>query len=657
LGVLLAVVGGTLSLGAGEASAALEFCENAGDRACARLTVPLDRSGAVPGTIKLRIERQKAKHSARPPLFLIAGGPGQSAIEAFDGERVGEMLGTEARSRDVVVMDLRGTGRSGLLDCPMLRRGRLGEDEVTGCAARLGRGRDHYSSADQADDIDAVREALGAPRIALLGVSYGTHVALTYAHRYPDRVERLVLDSIVGPGGVDAFDRPSMAAVPRVADAICGKRLCRGFTSDAGGDIARLAARLDRRPIEGLVTGPDGRRRWSWTDGGRLLDLAVASDMNPFVAAEIPAAVSNALRGDVAPLLRAQAHAAAGDAMPDSPRRYSWTANVATLCVDTLLPWGPLAPLDDRDDRRVAAGKLLKSLPANAFAPFGARTAGQSDVLDRCRGWPSSLRASQNSGAPPAIDRLPDVPALLIAGGLDVRTPVESARAVASQLPRAELVVVGNVGHSVLGHSLHDCAGRTVRRFLAGGAAGRCGAGPRSPFSRPWKPAPTALRGLRASGGVGRVGRTVTAVQLTVVDGFSGLIADVYTQLLNADPNVEDPFASARLRLGALRGGSYVTTRDGFKLKRASLVPGVHVSGALTEGRKGVMRGAFTVSGPAAASGRLTLRSSVLRGVVGGRPIRVRFPVVRRVLGGLASASIARSARTARTARALAGVH
>ena len=79
--VLLAGVAvGALALAAGPAEAGLGFkrCGSAGFR-CARLEVPLDRSGRVPGEVSLLIERHRARRARRPPLFVLAGGPGESA--------------------------------------------------------------------------------------------------------------------------------------------------------------------------------------------------------------------------------------------------------------------------------------------------------------------------------------------------------------------------------------------------------------------------------------------------------------------------------------------------------------------------------------------------------------------------------------------------
>ncbi len=649
LGVLLAVVGGTLSLGAAEASAALEFCERASSgRSCARLTVPLDRSGVVPGTIKLRIERQKAKRSARPPLFVIAGGPGRSTTRTFDRETVSDLFGTESRSRDIVARDMRGTGGSGALDCPALQRGQVKAAVIAKCAAKLGPRRDFYSSIDMADDIDAVREALGAERIALFGAAYGTHVALTYARRYPSRVDRLVLDSVHGPDGVDVLQRPSMAAVPGALDRLCGKRHCRSFTRDAGGEVTRLAAQLDRRPLTGLLNDRRGRKHRVTIDGQGLLDTVASTDLTPFFGPvdQLPGAIHNALRGDAAPLVRALAHSAASSLSPRSERELSAATHLATLCADSLLPWSASTPIAAR---QAAATAFVAALPANAFAPFGARTALQGEVLDACRAWPAPARQRSALGA------LPDVPAMLLSGGLDVRTPLANAQAIAAEMPRAKVVTVGNAGHAVLGWGFTNCPTAATRRFLAGGDPGRCGPGLRFTFPHP--AAPMSLRDLGSGGGAsGRAGKTAVAVQHTLMDFLVAVMGDFQLRLAAVDPKHPLRTFKAQLRAGALRGGSYsIPARgNGMTFERAVAVPGVRVHGRL-RGRRGGLTGVLKVSGRAAASGRLVARKATLRGKLGRQRVRISLEgFVELFAGEMGSASDARIARLAdRLAHAL----
>jgi pimeloyl-ACP methyl ester carboxylesterase len=235
---------------AAPADAALRFRRCGGyGFACARLSVPIDRTGAVPGRVSLLVERVRARRrggATRPPLFVLAGGPGQSATESFGGDALG-VLYPAYRSRDLIVFDQRGTGRSGLLRCRRLERSNLlrAGPAAAACAQSLGVRRAFYTSRDSADDIEAIRATIGAERIALFGTSYGTKVALGYAQRYPDRVDRLVLDSVVEIDGPDLDSRPRRR--PRRP-----RRPLRG---------ARAAARARRERARQAAAGPALARR------------------------------------------------------------------------------------------------------------------------------------------------------------------------------------------------------------------------------------------------------------------------------------------------------------------------------------------------------------------------------------------------------------
>ncbi|HEU0025028.1 MAG TPA: hypothetical protein VFQ12_10370, partial [Thermoleophilaceae bacterium] len=107
---------------------------------CARLHVPLDHSGAVPGRISLRVQRIRSRiRPSRGAVVVLAGGPGQSATAAFAGDGA-SLLYPASRSRDVIVFDQRGTGLSGALRCRSLERANLLEAGVAAarCATSLG---------------------------------------------------------------------------------------------------------------------------------------------------------------------------------------------------------------------------------------------------------------------------------------------------------------------------------------------------------------------------------------------------------------------------------------------------------------------------------------------------------------------------------------
>ena len=131
-----------LLAGAPGAQAALHFKHcGAYGFACARLGVPLDRTGAVPGRVSLFVKRIRARRRpSRGVVFALAGGPGQSASFAFGGDGLGDLY-PAYRRRDLVVFDQRGTGRSGLLRCRRLERANLlaAGDAAADCARGLAR--------------------------------------------------------------------------------------------------------------------------------------------------------------------------------------------------------------------------------------------------------------------------------------------------------------------------------------------------------------------------------------------------------------------------------------------------------------------------------------------------------------------------------------
>ena len=105
---------------AAAARAAFAPCER-GALECATVNVPLDRSGATPGTVSLYVERLAAGGTPRGVLFLIAGGPGQGSAGTFDLASNGAQFRDQFPGYTLVAFDPRGTGRSGVLRCPELQ--------------------------------------------------------------------------------------------------------------------------------------------------------------------------------------------------------------------------------------------------------------------------------------------------------------------------------------------------------------------------------------------------------------------------------------------------------------------------------------------------------------------------------------------------------
>jgi len=570
---------------------------------CATLDVPLDRSGTTPGTVTLNAKRVPASaNPGRVAVVALAGGPGQAAVPIAPD--FASILGPAIASRDLLVYDQRGTGGSNALICAALNAGSGTLASVTrSCSEQLGPARAFFRTADSVLDIEALRVAGGYEKVALYGVSYGTKVATAYASAFPDRVESLVLDSVVAPEGPDAFRRSSLAAVPRVIEEICADRRCQGITASPSRDLATLAQRLRKKRLKGAVYSSTGRRFTARLGESGLFGILLAGDLNPTLRAELPGSVRAALAGDVKPLLRLSARSAGLEnaAGFQSSRADSAALYYDTICEENLtFPWTRGAPVRQR---AMEAVRAARSLPAGSTGPFSTTVALDQGILPDCLGW---LTASP----PPVADGpLPAVALLAIDGRGDLRTPVEDAAAVAARVPGAQLLGVPNVGHSVLGADPTSCSKNAIAAFFAGQPVAQCA--PATPrFGPTPRPATRASR-LEAYGNIsGKVGRTVEALRLTVNDAQRQVLGQAIA--LGAIPS----------GAGGLRSGYVKVLRSGLSLRGYEYVPGVRISGVLAN--RGTS--SFRVSGGEASRGTVRVSGSLrVSGTLGGRGISTHF--------------------------------
>ena len=368
---------------------------------------------------------------------------------------------------------------------------------------QLGARRGLFRTADSVADIEALREQAGYARLTIYAVSYGTKVALAYAAAHPDRVERLVLDSVVTPEGPDVLQHSTFAAVPRVLGELCAGNACRGSPRTRPRRCgARRAAREapDARPLR------DGRGRRHGVEITRqdLFTMLLKGDTNPALRAEVPAALGALHRGDRGPLGRLIAHAGGRVTLAEPDATVAPGLYAATTCEELSFPWDRAAGIRTRARQAEA---IVADMPPADFAPFDRGTALGSELIGLCLGWPTA------SPAPVPIGPLPAVPTLMLSGGADLRTPTEDARATAARLPlSAQIVTVPWVGHSVLSSEISSdaCAAKALAAFFADQAIPGCPtqAAPISLARRP----PMRLAGARTVGTLrGRLGRTVGA--------------------------------------------------------------------------------------------------------------------------------------------------
>jgi pimeloyl-ACP methyl ester carboxylesterase len=622
----VATAAALLAPAAAHAALTWKPCTPAGFQ-CGSVAVPLDRSGATPGTVTLAATRvPAATNPARTAVVALAGGPGQAALPLAPD--FAEVLGAGLATRDLLVFDQRGTGASGSLQCSALETGAGSlTSAVQRCADQLGPARAFFTTAQSVQDLESLRVEAGYDKLVLFGVSYGTKVAEDYAAAYPGNVAGLVLDSVVPPEGQDALRRSTFKAVPRVLGELCAGGACRGITPDATADLGKVVARLRRHSIRGPVYDGHGRRYTAHLTQSGLSSILLAGDLNPTLRAELPGSLRAALAGDVKPLLRLSARSAglenrarlasenrarpasadrARVASADRAQLPSESADsdalfLATTCEDSAtMPWTRGAPLRQR--RREAVG-AAKALPAADFAPFSPAVA-LDQYPDICLGYPVA------SPPPAPIGALPAVPTLILDGQADLRTPVENAQALQARIPGAQLVTVPYAGHSVTGADASGCAASAIAAFFAGRAAGPCPASP-NPFAPTPRPPASLAKVAPYRPVAGTAGRTVEAVRDTINDGSRQVVGE--TLALGARPTA----------VGGLRGGSLrVSSAGTLRFARYEYVPGVTLTGSVPDHGTAVLH----VGGAKAARGTLRIsRSGAVSGTLHGHRVHARF--------------------------------
>lgn len=599
---------GALAITPGAAAIALRPCPEQPGFGCGTLRVPLDRTGVVPGTIGLRVAVQDGPAARRRPGLLVAltGGPGQAG--RFAAGQFEQTLAPLLRDRRLVVLDQRGTGASGPLDCPAVQQlsalDAFTPAAIGACATRVGPRRRFYTTQDTVADLEALRSELRAPKLALAGVSYGTYVAQQYARVHPDRTERLLLDSVVAPDGVDPFLLDTFGRLGRVLREQCAGARCRRITRDPVADVGALVARLASGSVRGRIFDARGRARTAgFRTAEELFFALIAGDVNPYLQAALPGAIAAARGGDAAPLARLR-RVAAGARNP--LRELSGGLNVVTGCQDARLPYALTTPLAERPAQAAAA---LAALDPASYAPWDARTVLTAGYVDDCLRFPGA-------GAAPAAGPLPAVPTLVLAGRLDLRTPLENGDALAAELPGAERVNVSGTGHDVLDSDATGCADRAVERWARGRPVGSPCAGRTNvlaPFPRP----PRGLAAYDPPRGVaGDRGRVLLAVLDTVQDAQVSLLQRLFAGLDGAG--------------GGLRGGRFSAGAglSALRLTGFSYLRGVRVTGPVTL-RRGVLTGRVAVRAPRGLGGVLDLSLRGASGTLGGRAVRFREPSAR----------------------------
>ncbi len=294
--------------------------------------------------------------------------------------------------------------------------------------------------------------------------------------------------------------------------------------------------------------------------GVDLLSVVVDSDLNPGLAAELPAVMHAARLGNVGPLLRLHVLDTVGSALaaPD----LSFGLYAATDCRDGPFPWPANS---DPATRPALLRSAIAALPPGTFGPFGNWASDLGNAV-LCDTWPAPAGGVNLASGP-----LPNVPVLALSGGFDMRTPTAGAQSVIAQFPQGKLLVVPGIGHSVTSADPSGCAALAVHDWMLDPssndscpAAAVPGRADRA-HSRTWRSRPGARRPSRPSAWRRRRSRRPRQRGCSCVR-------------LRGQPAAIPGLTSGTLTLA----GS-----DGFRLVAYGLVPGVTLSGTVRLGERG----------------------------------------------------------------------
>jgi pimeloyl-ACP methyl ester carboxylesterase len=593
---------------------------------CGKIMRPLDPKDASLGRIGIHFELIRRHDRSRPSLGTIVaveGGPGYATTWSRSGYE--DLYGPLLDRRQLLLVDQRGTGRSGPILCKRLQSYQGNRVNAIGkCGRQLGARSDVYGSAFAADDMAAVLDHLGIDKVDMYGDSYGTYFTQTFAVRHPDRVRSITLDGAYFVDGHDPWYSDTNRALRYAFNIACDRSpMCSAHRGSSMQRIRHLAELLRHGPIVGKAPNAGGVVRRAVFTNNRLIELLTGAATSPTIYRELDAAAAAALRPHpyIKPLLRLQREAKyVGGAGPF--RLYSEGMYLAVACNDYAQPYDMTSPVAKRPQQFQRSIGQLRDRTPDIFGPFTVKewVRGAYGYYDDCIKWPKPSRWVH---AVPRRADFPDVPTLVFDGDLDSLTSPEGARDAAAHFPSSTYVETYNMTHVSAVSDYDQCASLIARHFVQTLEAGDTSCAKEYHENR------LVGRFARTADGTGWASGTTRTARIA-----NATLADVIARWWQGYDHTGV----------GLQGGSFHYRQTGhyyrtpvihWNLDQVRWVKDVAVSGTMRWNRRsGAIVADVTVGGSGTSSGTLHLswndldRHSVAsaRGMVGGQRITVQFP-------------------------------
>jgi pimeloyl-ACP methyl ester carboxylesterase len=415
---------------------------------CGSLTVFEDRASQAGRTIDLRIAVLPAvSRSPEPdPLFFLAGGPGQSAVESYP--MVHGAFARINQKRDIVLVDQRGTGRSNPLNCPGGEEFTDIDEEIIpwaeSCLRELEADPRFYTTSIAMEDLDDVRAALGYNTINLYGVSYGSRAALTYLRQFPERVRSVILDGVVPQDEALGIRVASDAqqALEKIFNRCEAGAGCREAFPHVGQAFESLLADLETDPVSISLAHPSSGEMQNLTFTPEMLASAVRLlSYSPETAALLPLLIHTAYTHQDYSLLAAQ-YLIVSDQLSHS---ISSGMGYSVLCAEDVPFINPERAME------MNAGTYLGDLQTDA-------------LFQICQVWPMG-------DIPPDFKEpvRSEAPVLLLSGEYDPVTPPYKGDQASQSLPNSLHLVIPGQGHNVV---FRGCVPNLVNTFVENASTG-----------------------------------------------------------------------------------------------------------------------------------------------------------------------------------------